>query len=241
MVRRTRARRTTVRRKRPVVSKKNYVIRRLVGQRGMTAVEHMAQQPGRFGRLAKHIVQLDEFINSEVKYVDTTISGSIGTGGLFSTLLNGIAMGDEYNNRNGRSILMKDLDVRFKIQSTPSNTNIQSIGWAIVMDKKPDESTLCNWGNVFQLNSVFAHVDKADHSGRFVVMARGQIQINNPYNPSVSTKRYIPLKGIHIKFDGTDATQTSIDQNAIHFIATTDQPSDTATILGESRLNYYDN
>lgn len=236
-----RTRKRGFRRRRRVVPRKTQSIRRLAGQSAMTMVERMAQMPGSLGQLAGSVVMLKKFINSEVKFKDTTISGSIGTGGLYQVLLNGISEGDEYNNRQGRSILMKDLSVRFKVQSTLTNSNIQSIGWAIVLDKKPDETTPCTWGNVFTLNSVFSHVRKQDYSGRFVVMARGQLNINYPDNPSISTKRYINLNGIHIKYDGTDATQTSLDQNAIHFIATTDQTADTAIILGEARLNYYDN
>lgn len=238
--RRTR-RRFARRGRRRVVPRKTQSIRRLAGQSAMTMVERMAQMPGSLGQLAGSVVMLKKFINSEVKFKDTTISGSIGTGGTYQVLLNGISQGDDFANRQGRSLLMKDLSVRFKVQSTLTNSNIQSIGWAIVLDKKPDETTPCTWGNVFTLNSVFAHVRKQDYSGRFVIMARGQLQINYPDRASVSTKRYINLNGIHIKYDGTDATQNSLDQNAIHFIATTDQASDTAIVLGEARLNYFDN
>lgn len=202
-------------------------------------MERLAGAVGSIGRIARTVSMISGLVNSEVKYVDTSLAGTLLDTGAYQVALTSIAQGDDYNQRGGRTVLSKSLDVRFSVAVNQLNTQLQNIGWAIVLDRRPDEATTCTWATVFDSLNIWSHVDRANHAGRFVILARGALTLSGDQHPIVHIKRFINLKGIHLKFDGTAAT--NYDQNQIFLIGMSDQTSSQPTTAGESRFSYYDN
>ena len=69
--------------------------------------------------------------SGELKSVDTTGNPVIDTTGAV-TLLNGIARGDEINERNGREVLMKSIQLNMSPMVT-SGTGVDQVGRALVV------------------------------------------------------------------------------------------------------------
>lgn len=225
-------------RRRPPVGRRLRRTRRLAGQRGLTSVERIASYAGSVGRVARTVSMLAGLVNAENKFLDTTIGLTMNNTGTIVQHLTAVSQGDDFSNRDGRSILSNTLDVRCTASLSPTATEPSSCGMAIVMDKKADIATACNWDNVYSQNNPWAFVDKSVSSGRFVILARTQFSLT-PDRPEYNWKRHINLKGIHIKFDGTNATD--LDQNQIFLICITDAAATQPVINGLARYNFYDN
>lgn len=179
-------------------------------------------------------------VNSELKHKDSSLTGTLLNTGAYQVALSNIAQGDDYNMRNGRSILLKALSLRMTVSrgATAAATQMDHIGWAIIMDTRPDEGT-STWGSVFDGLTPWSHVDTQTHSGRFVILARGQLTLDGTHQQANIT-RYINLKGIHSKFDGTAATD--YDKNTLFLIGLSDATTSNEPVTaGEIRVTYYDN
>lgn len=211
-------------------------IRSLAGQRPVTSIERIASYAGSVGRVAQTVSRMAGLINSEAKYVDTSVAGTIDNTPSYSGRLNTMAEGDDSTQRNGRKILSKDLTVRMNIANAATNATAIMVGWALILDK--DATTVGPlWTDVFSANNSEAPVNK-DQTDRFVVLKRGFVLLS-PQFPMRQIKAYLDLKGIHVHFNGT--TATSGDQNVIYLIAVSSLATNVPIVSGIARFNYYDN
>lgn len=222
-----------------VVPRKTQGIRKLVGQEPLTMVERIASGAGRVARVARTVSMLSGLINSEVKYVDSAFASSItNTGSSANTTLTNIAEGDDVNQRNGRWLLAKSMQSRMAFTVNTAATGATIVGYAFVMDKKASIGTSGTpWTDVFATADPNALINRAD-SERFVILKRGVLDLSSQ-NASKHIKVYIPLKGIHLKYNGTLAT--NVDQNMIYLVLISNQATNTPSITGNFRFDYYDN
>lgn len=234
--------RRSTRRRRPTVSRRTQKIRSLAGQRPITAIEHLAGYGRGIGTVAKAVSTIYGLVNSEAKFVDTSLTGTLdiaGTG--YAIAVTSIAEGDDNNQRNGRKVLYKNLDLKYFVQN--QNTAVPSVcSMALVMDTKPDAGT-CDWSNVFATADEHAPLNLLLHAGRFVILHRKFFCVEplNAGNPksTICYKAHINLKGIHEQFDGTAAT--NFEKNPIFLLGITNNNSSPPVVQGTARLTYYDN
>lgn len=224
-------------RRRSVVPRQTQRIRKLSGQAPITRMERLASYAGTAGRIATAVSNMAGMINSEAKYVDVSVAGTVDTlGSYFGAILNTMAEGDDVSQRNGRTILAKDITIRGSVVC-PSSGAPQVAGYALILDKKY-AGTPSIWSQVFTGLDADAPVDR-NETDRYVILKRGWWSFS-PNNTSRHFKIYLSLKGIHVHFNGTAGT--NIDNNAIQLIAYSplgvgNQP----VVTGYSRFNYYDN
>lgn len=222
------------------VPKKTQKIRKLAGQAPVTWAETISRSAGPIGKLAKSVATIAGLVNSEAKFVDTNVNGTgISNSGSYSQYLNAIAEGDDYTQRNGRYILMKNLQLKMRIRADATQTSGTSFGWAIIMDKKAEIAlTATPWTDVFATTDPQSAINKSN-SERFIILKRGFIGLS----PGSSLIRYnnvfLNMKGIHVKYNGT--TSTSYDGNAIFVVAISDQATLVPSLFFQARLNFHDN
>lgn len=225
-------------RKRPRVPRETQRIRALNGQRPLTAIEHIAGYGRGLGTVAKTVSQMYGLINSEVKFKDTTLTGVAisNTGGDYSDL-NDIAQGDDWNARNGRTILDKNLIYKLRFISDAADTTT-NVGWAIIMKKGDAALSATPWTEVFTSTQSTALMNK-NFSDSFIVLRRGNIILNNVAINQALEEGVINLKGIHTKYDGTAATNFETGQIFIVYVS--DQSASYPSVYGTLRFQYYDN
>lgn len=204
---------------------------RMLGSTSST-VASMAQ-------LYRTVNHMKNMINCEKKYVDATTSSVVPSSGTYAFFCNGLAEGDDYNARNGRSILMDSLHLRWsaKVNSSATNTLLRII---VVADKKPDVGTP-SYTDVMGGASTIAQIDKEAVGDRYVILRNKLLSLNPGANPARTGDIFISLKGIHQKFDNTSSGSTDLESNGIWVFATADEATNTPTLSINSRFSYYDN
>lgn len=84
----------------------------------------------------------------ELKSVDTAIAAAaVNTAGGLA-LVNGMARGDDINQRNGREVVMKSIEFKFTVQSTAATGTDQVHRVVIVYDRQANATAL-TWTDVY--------------------------------------------------------------------------------------------
>lgn len=225
--------------KRRYYPKKNYRkkstnARRMMGHRGRNYLSTI-RSVMKWANLARNM------INCEKKYRDVAVNSNPSSVSTLSVLLNGLAEGDDTQNRNGRSVLADSLHVRWtsKLGNAATNTMLKFV---IVCDKKPDITTPTSWAQVYGGNEINGQIDKQNEGDRFVILKQHMVRLNDGTGRSASGDIYLSLKGVHIKYDGTGSTGTvDLESNAIYIIAISDEPTNAPIFNFVSRFSFYDN
>lgn len=223
-------------------NRKNITKKRLAGHRP-SMIDRIARFGGAIGSVARTVAGMTRLINSEVKYLDVASSTTVtDVGATYLVLLNGLAQGDDYNNRSGRSVLMKSLTMKWQINNgTPASA--QTVHFAIVMDKKPDSAVTNSHDAVYGASStIVSQIDKATEGDRFVILRTMSVIVDSGTGLSKTGTVHIDLSGIHQLFDGTANTYASIEKNAIAVVAVSNQAtSGYPALVFSSRYRFYDN
>lgn len=233
-------------RRRPAVSRKLQKTRKLAGQKPVTWAETLARSAGPIGHLASSVATIAGLVNSESKYNDIHVDSNlqaVASDNQLTVYVNNIAEGDDVSNRNGRSILDNNLQYRIRASGDESATTTV-MGYALVMDKRPEEGVTAtsSWSTVFNSSDPASLIDK-DTSDRFVILKRGDITLDNSGLNTKIIKGFIPLKGIHTKYSDATSNATGIYANSIFLTATSDHAnaSNPPHLEGHMRFQYYDN
>jgi len=224
--------------------KRRYVKKRF--RRKTTNARRMMGHTGRnylntFRSVMKWANLARNMINCEKKYRDVAVNSNPTSVATLSVLLNGLAEGDDTQNRNGRSVLADSLHLRWtsKLGNAATNTMLKFV---IVCDKKPDITAPTSWSQVYGANEINGQIDKQNEGSRFVILKQHMVRLNDGTGRSASGDIYLSLKGIHVKYDGTASTTISdLESNAIYIIAISDEPTNAPIFNFVSRFSFYDN
>jgi len=183
-----------------------------------------------------------KFARTELKYLDVASTGAFTTaGGL--VLLNGVATGTDFNNRIGRRIAIKSLEV--SLQHAPvtmttdyvtENLRIMIIHDSDVNGIAPTVATIL--GNPTEFRNL-------NYEGRYKVLA--DIRVCAAYRATQGIasnavqvhQRYIPLHGEVTWFQGTGAAITDIQSGGLYCLLV----GSTGTQFGyalNTRIRYTD-
>lgn len=180
---------------------------------------------------------LKELVNVEKKFIDSATSGTITTTPVV-TLLTGVAQGNDYNNRNGDSIKLHGLSIKY--YDAKSSAAAESIfgRLLIVLDKDSRQATPA-YTDVMTSVSPAAHTNVDGHD-RFVILADHMFTESEEERRAQVWEKYIPLD-IHAKYNSTGDTVTSCAQNHIYAMFVTDQPTNGSAFVLNWRVSFYDN
>lgn len=180
--------------------------------------------------------RLARVLNVEYKHYDTQIASAISSTPTV-TDLTAIIQGDDVEQRNGRSIKAMSLFLQglYTGHTSATRTTIRTV---VVLDTRPDMGTP-TYADVYEANSVTSLREINELQGRFRVLFDSTRNMTIASSSIVTWKKYIPLRGLHIKYDGTAAANVS--QNGLYLMQISTEPTNTPSQSTEVRLRYVDN
>lgn len=184
-------------------------------------------------RMAKKALSL---INVEFKKVDATGNVNVTSGSGQLILLNGLTKGDDYDNRDGRRIRMKSVELSLisLINASATDTVVK---WFIVLDKQPNVSAPV-LGDIF--DSGLHAIRNLDNRSRFLILKKGVHNLNSNY-PEKSTKCYRRLD-IRTTYDASNVGDiTDITTNSLYLVLASDEATNTPNVKYYSRIRFIDN
>lgn len=208
--------------------------------RPKSGLERVAQSVGNLWKGYKRIKSL---INVEWKKHDAAATGVSITENPLIIPLTLIAEGDDYDSRDGKSILAKSLTMNCVITHNASGNDEQVIRFVVIRDNDSREAAPTAADIVQSWNSLYI-VDGSKHMKRFQIIADDEFRVGataSPYASIYHYKKYFKLNH-HITFDDTTAAQDAAQLGHLYLIhcgsqASTDYPQLDYTI----RTRFIDN
>lgn len=167
-------------------------------------------------RLAK---RANSLINVEKKFIDTANTVSTSTTPAI-TPLTLVAEGDDYNQRNGRSIKLSSLQCRYYINANATATISYMLRVLIIIDKD-SRGSAPTASEIFQDSTNFNTPINLNNGKRFVVLFDKVTDVSpsGAYtDDALKWKQYYKKLSMHTTFMGTGATQADADNNHIYLV-----------------------
>lgn len=173
-------------------------------------------------------------LNTEVKYHDTQLAGTYGPGATFN--LSNIAVGDTNTTRDGNSILVKKLNVKYTLtKNSLAPTDFVRVMFYVDHQSRGSKATVTD---VLQGDSIDAFMNR-DHTARYRILANDVFALNDN-TPNVYVDRNFDLSH-KIKYDGTANTEADLDSGGVYVLITSKDPTNIGTVDLDSRLRFIDN
>lgn len=185
----------------------------------------------------KGVNLLKQLVNVEKKFIDQSSSGTLTTTPVV-TYLTGCQQGNDYNQRNGDSIKMHSLSVKYYDAKNSASAESVFGRLLIVLDKDCRQATPA-YTDVMASVSPAAHTNVDGHD-RFVILADHMFTESEEEKRAQIWEKFIPLD-IHAKYVSTGDTVTSGAQNAIFAMFVSDQPTNGVAYVLNTRVTFYDN
>lgn len=198
-------------------------------------------------------------VNTEFKQYDKKLDNILSFSNLtppFNSLipLTDISQGDDYNNRNGRSIKAKSLQVRYVVKfPTTSTADHVAVRLVIVMVKDLNSTTIPLASDIYEYDGttsgtkaqmVNAFRNNENNNARnFKVLMDKRVTLDKDYKSEIVLTKYLKL-GHHIRWVGTTGGSFSYGHLFQFYIVDNDVTT-TATnevqVVAQSRFKYVDN
>jgi len=178
-------------------------------------------------------------INCEKKYIDTVTNGTaIDYGGVVANL-SAISQGDTNSNRNGTSILAKDVYVQL-YASCHGSAGATLLRVVIFVDKMC-QGTLATPADILsQVSTNYAVLQPRNQNTlpRYQILADRRVTLSSDGNDVKSIKIYRKFMK-HIRFTSTASTDEY--SNQICMLLISNEQTNTPTVYGVQRVGFYDN
>lgn len=193
-------------------------------------------------RTAKWVASL---VNTEFKYKDTQISHGISNSAYNITPLTLMAQGDDSNQRNGRSVLAKALEIQVKLKLlTTVGSGVCRV--VLVRDTTCD-GALPDMSNIFDTittdNAVnsFRNISTAP-TKKYQIWWDKRFSLDIDFKDELYISKYIKLKKSHVKYIGSGSTNDNLGPGSF-FLCTisTSDVTNAFTMTGFTRFRYIDN
>lgn len=186
----------------------------------------------------------------EHKYVDVVAASYAADTTGTVTLLNGIAQGDDYNQRIGRQVLPTSISIKGLLHPGDTTSNECYCRCIIVWDSALNGGSAPAITDLLAASTSISH-NNLNNRNRFKILADEQYAIGATYNTAtqayaqsptiVTINRYIPMKEYITQYQGTGATAGSIQSGAIWMFTVGDQaPSAGGSFNVCTRVRYTD-
>lgn len=187
--------------------------------------------------------EIRKLINVEQKFSETSGTHTPNQSGSV-TYLSGISQGDDVINREGNSIKVQHMRLKYFCGINSSNTGC-AVRVLLVRD-------LQNQGATIVANDVLEAVGTGFASIAFIDFTNGSLQNKrftivydkmftlDTYNPYVSDE-FTSSHDCHTYFRGTGATVASAGNGSYFLITLSSEPTNVPTILFNTRTEFTDN
>lgn len=178
----------------------------------------------------------------ELKALDTDISAlGLDTTGT-PLLINGVAQGNDLNNRIGRKFQIKSILIRGNIRAGSTAVSGRSWRFLVIYDKQCNGTALTT-AQVLSANNM-GGLQNLDNRERFVILADKMKWVGAPNadNTEVNLKLYLKCN-LPVTNSGTGATVASIATGSIYVLGCSDVVAGTAAPAPQNltaRIRYKD-
>lgn len=198
---------------------------------------------GMVSKLAKSVSNIKSVLNVEYKHFDKTTILSPDTAGLVYHLTN-IPEGDDYNQRNGRSIKSQSLYIRGEvaINTTIATNNSFPYYYRLIFlidnECKGVAPTVADVLQAVDWNSPL----NIDNGKQFTILY-DEVHNLDPSNQRSHAMKFYKKIGHHIRYQGVGSSITDSRQGQLFVLALSNEPNPSylPTFNFYSRIRYIDN
>lgn len=195
-------------------------------------------------RTAVGLNEIRKLINVEQKYSETSVNTTFNSSGNV-TYLSGISQGDDTINREGNSIKMQAIRLRYNLIHNSANSAGCTFRVMIVRD-------LQNQGATITMNDVLESVGSATAPLAFTDFVNGPLQNKrfsivydqfgtlDIYNPTYSDS-FVSTHDCHVYFRGGGATVASAGNGAYFLLVMSSETTNLPTVIANTRHEFTDN
>ncbi len=191
-----------------------------------------------YQKVAKDVSRLKSLINVEFKAIDTgTISAEVNTTAIIA-LLNSCIQGDDFDNREGRTIRVKSVQLSVTTHwniSVPDNV----LRVLIVIDKQPN-GILMLIGDLLDATNSTAFRN-LDNRKRFVILLDRVVSGGSLNNKPAQIDYYKKMDMITTYNSGNAGTIADIETNALYLVLLADEATEGPVVDRDTRIRYIDN
>lgn len=179
-----------------------------------------------------------KLINVEKKFLDTVVTATTqGTAGTF-TPLTYIAEGDDYNSRDGHSILTQGF--LFRMRLTANSTSVVNFMRIILFVDKEFAGTVATTAQLLETTTEYMSPLQHDQGRRFSILMDKIVALDYNGKGTVSFNKYFKINS-HIKFVGTGATAADGKEGHIFLFTMSDNNTNQPGWGMYSRIRFTDN
>lgn len=194
---------------------------------------------GAVSQLYKDVKMLKNLINVEFKRADQTASTTSSTAGN-TILLNGLQKGDDFQNRDGRQVRIKSVQVQLRVTMAAAATTT-CFRYFILLDKQPNTTGFA-MSDVLD-TAVAGGVDafrQLSNRKRFVILKQQRLVLDSD-DPSRVIQFYKKLDLKTIYDDSDTGAIADVTTNALYLYMMSDQGANVPTVIYNARLRFIDN
>ncbi len=175
--------------------------------------------------------------NTEFKSVDTQSELAI-TDTPQIRLINALQKGDDFNNRDGRSVRFKSVQLKWTVQLNPLNT-LGVVRCMVVIDKQAN-ATLMTIGDLLDETHTNSFKN-LNFRKRFVILKDETITLQDSGEKSMHINWYKKLDMITIYDDSDTGGISDITTNALYLVIFSDQATNGLVQDCHTRVRFVDN
>ena len=175
-------------------------------------------------------------VNSEKHHTDFSIGGTSPNTTPSTQQLTAIAQGDEIDDRTGNSIFVRGITWRFCLELHASATATQ-VRMVLVKDNQQGADSAPSWTTVFSSAAIDSLLN-IQTLGRFTILKDKTYLLDAVNRRQIFEKGFYPMK-YHVRFNGT--TSSDIQKNGLYLMYMSNEATNTPTLDGVWRTNFYDN
>lgn len=191
-------------------------------------------------QLSKDVMMLKGLINVEFKTKDVTEDYDIISTPTL-TLLNGLAKGDTWSSREGRSVRWKSLSCRLNISLDPAGATMVQSRVIFFIDKQPTGATPTAAQILQNTSNPINTPRNLDNRKRFVIL-RDIVVSQDQSTNNIIFRKYFTNLDMKTIYDGSDNGDiTDISSNALYCMTLSDVATAGPNIRAYHRLRFLDN
>lgn len=195
----------------------------------------LAQMAGKAYKGMKYIRKL---INVERKFLDTTQAATTQTNVATIAPLSYIAEGDDYNSRDGHSILTQGM--LFRMRMTANSTAVVNFIRVMVFIDKEMNGTAPVVGDILEATTDYLSPIQHDAGKRFKILFDRIFSLDYNGRGTAAINKWFRINH-HIKYTGTTAAAASSKEGQLYVLTLSDNTSNPPGYSWYNRIRFTDN
>lgn len=191
-------------------------------------------------QLISDVKRLKSLINVELKAAETASTSATVTDTATIVNLSLVAQGDDYNNRQGRSLKAHDLQINATASGHPSSTI--TVLRCIIFKTNQNQSAAPAVGDILKdASDVHSQYEMSDNQRSFVILSDRKFLLVTGADSQLQNLNYKKSLSHHIMYSGTAATEASTGSGAVYMLLLSDRSTNSPTVEYSARMRFIDN